>query len=382
MTTLLLDQSPTSGFLPAARTSPDTLAGQSRRLQAHDVVAHLCDAIPHPLAILNAERQVVLANRTLIDLAGTDDLEVLAGQRPGEALGCVVAADAPGGCGTDPRCRSCGSALAVAAAQQGRARELSCTIERADDCVPLEFAASASPLAVDGEDFVLLVLTDVRDQRRRRTLERIFFHDVINTAGGVLGITEALVATLPAGEDEVAELGELLLAGGQQLLEEVRAQRDLAAAESGDLAVDPQPTDLGQVTAAVAETYRHHPVGSDRTLVVTPGPAVDLATDATLLGRVVGNLVKNALEAVDAGQTVRLGWAVTAAEAVVTVWNPGVVAPSVRDQLFRRSVSTKGSGRGQGTYSVRLLTERYLGGRITWDSTPEAGTTVRIHLPV
>jgi signal transduction histidine kinase len=381
MTTLLLDQHPTTAFLPAARTSPGTLSDQRRRLHGHDLVTHLCDTVPHPLAILNAERQVVFANRTLVDLAGTEDLDVLAGQRPGEVLGCAVAAEAPGGCGTDARCRSCGSALAVAAAQRGQARELSCTIERADDCVPLEFAASASPLRIAGEDFVLLVLTDVRDQHRRRTLERIFFHDVINTAGGVLGIGEALVASLPEAGEEVAELGQLLLAGGQQLLEEIRAQRDLAAAESGDLAVDPRPTDLGQVVAAVAETYRHHPVGAERALAVSAGPAVTLATDATLLGRVVGNLVKNALEAVGAGQTVRLGWTIADAEATVTVWNPGVVAPSVRDQLFRRTVSTKGAGRGQGTYSVRLLTERYLGGRITWDSTPEAGTTVRIHLP-
>ena len=44
--------------------------------------------------------------------------------------------------------------------------------------------------------------------------------------------------------------------------------------------------------------------------------------------------------------------------------------------------SVIGAGRGIGTYSIRLLGERYLGGRVSFDSTPEAGTTFRIHLPL
>ena len=34
----------------------------------------------------------------------------------------------------------------------------------------------------------------------------------------------------------------------------------------------------------------------------------------------------------------------------------------VKAQIFERSFSTKGRGRGIGTYSIKLLTERYLEG--------------------
>ena len=49
----------------------------------------------------------------------------------------------------------------------------------------------------------------------------------------------------------------------------------------------------------------------------------------------------------------------------------------IRDrlQVFQRSFSTKGSGRGLGTYSMRLLTEHYLRGSVGFTSSAAEGTT-------
>lgn len=54
----------------------------------------------------------------------------------------------------------------------------------------------------------------------------------------------------------------------------------------------------------------------------------------------------------------------------------------VQLQVFQRSFSTKGIGRGLGTYSIRLLSERYLSGRVSFTSTPEAGTTFYAWYPL
>jgi hypothetical protein len=45
---------------------------------------------------------------------------------------------------------------------------------------------------LDEERFSVLSLRDIRHEKRRRTLERIFFHDVLNTATGLLGFSELL----------------------------------------------------------------------------------------------------------------------------------------------------------------------------------------------
>ncbi len=55
--------------------------------------------------------------------------------------------------------------------------------------------------------------------------------------------------------------------------------------------------------------------------------------------------------------------------------------PEIQLQVFNRSFSTNGTGRGIGTYSIRLLGEKYLGGQVTFDSFDGGGTTFRIHLP-
>jgi len=372
---------PEVAFLPVARADRATLDRQRRLVASHGVIAPLCEGIPHPLVVLNAQRQIVLGNRALCEMLGVEDIDEITGQRTGEVLGCEIAARAPGGCGTAAGCRHCGGALATAAAQQGRHRQLACVVDREGECVPFELEASAHPLDLEGERFVLLVLTDVRDQRRRRVLERLFFHDVLNTAGGLVGLSEALAAYLPGNPPELAELSDLLIASGRQLLEEIRAQRDLAAAESGELAVAPAAVDLPGLLRGVRDTYRHHPVAAGRVVSVVHGEPLRIQTDPTLLGRVVGNLVKNALEAVPPGATVALSAFAEPGGAAVRVWNPGLVPAAARRHLFRRVFSTKGTGRGLGTYSVRLLTEQYLGGRVSWTSEAGEGTAVVLHLP-
>ena len=54
---------------------------------------------------------------------------------------------------------------------------------------------------------------------------------------------------------------------------------------------------------------------------------------------------------------------------------------SIQLQVFQRSFSTKGAGRGIGTYSIKLLTERYLGGKVSFVSEDGIGTRFSCHLP-
>jgi len=49
--------------------------------------------------------------------------------------------------------------------------------------------------------------------------------------------------------------------------------------------------------------------------------------------------------------------------------------------LFQRSFSTKGEGRGLGTYSIKLYTERYLKGTVSFSSAEGEGTVFRVRYP-
>ena len=61
--------------------------------------------------------------------------------------------------------------------------------------------------------------------------------------------------------------------------------------------------------------------------------------------------------------------------------NAAVMPPEVQRQVFARSFSTKGSGRGLGTYSIKLISEKYLRGRVAFDSDTLQGTRFTVCFP-
>jgi signal transduction histidine kinase len=251
----------------------------------------------------------------------------------------------------------------------------------AGDGGAIEVEATASFIDFGELEAVVLVLRDIRHEKRRRVLEQTFFHDVLNVVFGL----QAMVH-LMGDPDEEPELREEyrrdLKRMVTQVADELRAHRQLSAAERGDLAPEPDDLAVDALLEQVAELYRFHGVALGKQLVVEPTPGLALRTDPVLLRRVLGNLVKNALEATAAGGTVTLG-ATTAGEQVTfRVANPGVMPPEVQMQLFQRSFTTKpGYGHGLGTHSVKLLTERYLHGQVAFTSTEPGGTVFSVTLP-
>jgi sensor histidine kinase regulating citrate/malate metabolism len=63
------------------------------------------------------------------------------------------------------------------------------------------------------------------------------------------------------------------------------------------------------------------------------------------------------------------------------VHNDNYIERETQLQLFKRSFSTKGAGRGIGAYSMKLFGEKYLNGKVWFESTQKEGTTFYISLP-
>jgi sensor histidine kinase regulating citrate/malate metabolism len=62
------------------------------------------------------------------------------------------------------------------------------------------------------------------------------------------------------------------------------------------------------------------------------------------------------------------------------VRNDTIIPENVKMQLFQRSFSTKGQGRGIGTYSIKLLTENYLKGKVSFISNETERTVFSVVL--
>jgi signal transduction histidine kinase len=366
-------------FAPAERLSSKEIQAQSAFFSSLPYLRQLADGLPTIFVALNKHRQIVFGNQALADLAGKRRPEELYGLRPGEALHCIHSYETEGGCGTTEFCSTCGAARAIVAAIGGKRNMQECRITTHDG-ESLDLRALACPF-MDGNEFVSFALEDISHEKRRRALERIFFHDVLNTAGGVHGLTELL-----KDENDPQEAGELIdmiRTGAHTLIEEINTQKALSAAETGDLTVEPETVRADDLLKEVIGLYENHVASKDRRIVLHPDTQpIELTTDPTLVRRVLGNMTKNALEASSAGQTVTLGARRRKDGVELWVHNPGLMARDSQLQVFQRSFSTKGKGRGLGTYSIRLLTERYLKGRASFSSTGAEGTTFSISLPM
>lgn len=104
--------------------------------------------------------------------------------------------------------------------------------------------------------------------------------------------------------------------------------------------------------------------------------------DETLLGRVLGNMLKNAMEASSKGDSIILETRMNNGMVNFTVHNSSYIPNEIQLQLFNRSVSTKGAGRGLGLYSMKYLTENYLNGKISFTSSKAEGTTFTVSYPL
>ena len=109
---------------------------------------------------------------------------------------------------------------------------------------------------------------------------------------------------------------------------------------------------------------------------------ITFLSDVKLMGRVLCNMIKNALEASEKGGEVKIGCRVIADKIRFFVHNSKAIDPDVQLSIFQRSFSTRGAGRGWGTYSMKLLTEKILGGNVSFVSDPANGTTFYADYPV
>jgi signal transduction histidine kinase len=244
----------------------------------------------------------------------------------------------------------------------------------------MDLRAWASPFLVDGKAYTMFSLMDITDEKRRSILERLFFHDVLNMVT-VMNGSASLMKTVPSGVKD--ELAALIVTSCGKLQEEIESQKDLTAAEVGDLEPVFKPVNSMEILRYLVTLFaKDGECLRPSVQIAEKSESVDFTSDKRLLIRVLGNMIKNALEASSDGDTVLLKSQRVANHVKFSVHNKGHMPDEVRLQVFQRSFSTKGVNRGLGTYSIKLLTERYLKGTAGFTTSKTNGTTFFVNYPI
>jgi hypothetical protein len=370
-------------FAPPERSDPEQLKRHIRDASHNSVIDAIMGMVGGLVAVLNQNRQILAVNHGLMEMLGVDNPQEALGLRPGEALGCIHADEMDAGCGTSLHCVTCGAAIAIVSAlgTQGPVeRTCAIRVERDNRKLDLFFHVHATTITVQGSPFVLIFLCDITEQQRQAGLQRTFFHDINNTVMGLLTTSEIL-SLQPSAKS--CKMADQMVKLSRRLASEMALQRYFTDSGTDPFNVQIESLSVSDILKDVVFSAALHPSCQGKPFQIDDtAPDLVIHTDPGLLLRVLGNMVINAFEAEKPGREIHLKVQPQPDSIVFSVWNSQHIAPSIARRIFQRNFSTKNeSGRGLGTYSMKLIGEQLLGGRVYFESSQQAGTTFFLELP-
>ncbi len=230
-----------------------------------------------------------------------------------------------------------------------------------------------------------------RAERQRATAEHQRKAMVSDVAHELRTPLTNIRSWLEAAQDGLAtadpQLIDLLLEEAVLLQHIIDDLRDLAAADAGSLRLHPEPAQIGDLLAQVADAHRSAAEAAGVALRTEVHGAPEAVVDPVRLRQLVGNLVSNGVRHTPAGGSVTVSADAGPGELLIAVRDTGVgIAaddlPRIFDRFWRADTSRARAtgGSGLGLSIARKLAEAH-GGDITATSSLGAGTAFTVRLP-
>lgn len=351
-------------------------------------VQKLLDAFQQPTALLDNHEKVIAVNINFLRLFSYPDAAPLMGKKPVDIFKCISASETICNNPDEGRCYNCGRHLNHNGnSSVSQPFTDSCHLTFADEPGHPDdlhnMKVTTSPFSLDQQQFYLFSITDISNDVRRRLLDKIFYHDVLNKAGNIVGLLDIL-NHVGNDDNRSDELYQTLKSTSRDLINEIKYQRDLTSAENNELVPVFLSHSSLDMLYSIRKEMANSAIAQDREIsIFRHSPDQKIVTDDHLLRRVLINMLKNALEATEKGGKVILGCD-RVNEQLFRFWvhNDQPVPLEIQEGIFRKFASTKGINRGIGTFSMRLIGEKYLNGKVNFVSSTETGTYFMIDLPV
>lgn len=380
----MVDKRKGSYYASPERNDKDKVILQKEKIEKSSFLHKLLIEVPLSFMILNYNRQVIYSNNLLLKNLGYETLDEVLGFRPGEMFRCIYARENPNGCGTGIHCQICGGVNTVLESDkmnklvehEARIITLQHNSEIAND-----FMVASKPFDWENERFFIVTITNIENIKKKERLERVFFHDIINKVGSLKGLLEVVDEM-----DDIANIErytEIMHTVVDEIFYDIHFQRKLVEAEEGTLSMNYEEVNTLSLLMDIINSFKYYIEREFKSIILDKNSQkVNFSTDKVLLNRVLTNMLKNALEEVEEGELIHIGAKKEDEKIKFWVHNSTVIPKHVQMAIFQRSFSTKGDGRGMGTYSIKLFTEQYLKGKATFISNSKEGTVFSILLPV
>jgi signal transduction histidine kinase len=220
-------------------------------------------------------------------------------------------------------------------------------------------------------------------ERRREEMQRLVSHELKAPLAAIAGLGENLQRYQLSGE-ELDHIASLIRGEADRLQRMVSLFLDLERLGSGHWDEEILPVDVGSLVRQRVDILEGGASarGIELSTSIDDGSHVDGV--ASLLERMVDNLVGNALKYTDAGDRVEIEVRRSAGRVLFSVRDNGPGIPEAnRHRLFERFYRVPGvasSGAGLGLALVHDVVDWH-GGCIHLDSEPGVGSTFTVELP-
>ncbi|MGC8924636.1 MAG: HD domain-containing phosphohydrolase [Calditerrivibrio sp.] len=329
----------------------------------------IINSIDDLILILNKERRIVFANSKVLTYFNKP-LQQMINRKVGELFDCINGTEDQ--CGTTEFCKNCFANNSIKQSLLGMHTLTQCTIEQQNLQIK-QFNISTIPLQTDKGDFVLFILKDI-DKVDKYIINNNFYSDVINIVGNTYSILEAYKSNSIALD---TDLLEILSNNISLIYQEVETQRFISLAEQNNL-----HTHFEKFPVSFIEKNLKNIFSTAKDVSFQFVKEIDeIFADKIILNRIIINLVKNAIEAGDEPRKIKIKFCGDGKNYRISVHNPEYIPEEIQKKIFKTIFTTKKNGNGLGTYCIKLLTERYLGGKVSFISNEQFGTSFFVEFP-
>lgn len=199
-------------------------------------------------------------------------------------------------------------------------------------------------------------------------------------------ILRRLLQTQPAQDPRIEQSLDVIERSIAEFVRRAGTLLDVSRITSGTLALAHEPVDIAAMARAVVDDMTLLSNQLAPLELSAPAEAVCVAGDALAIQQIVENLVSNGIK-YGQGTRVVIGISVEHGMGVIRVSDSGGgISASNQARIFERFERAAGPGQHAGGFGVGLWLVRQLsdamGGNVAVTSSPDAGSTFRVELPL